>query len=191
MEFINELPIWILVVVIFVSRVMDVSLGTVRTISIVGGWIRLAVIMGFFEVLVWIAVVAQVIQRMNESPWLMLAYAGGFAAGNAVGIKVEQRLAFGSVVVRMVSQKSGNRIAEKLRANGHVLTTFLGQGRDGYVTLIYISCKRKESIEIIAAAQDIDPSLFYVIEKAAEQGHRLVHPHHTHSTGWRSVRKKK
>jgi len=191
MEFITSLPIWLLSIFIFVSRVMDVSLGTIRTISIVGGWIKLAVVLGFFEVLLWIVVVAQVIDRMHESPWLMLAYAGGFAAGNAVGIKVEQKLAFGTVVIRMISTDEGEKIAEYIRKEGYICTTFNGKGRDGEVKMIYVSCKRKESGSILAAAQEIDPALFYVIERSSESGHRMHRRTTGLATGWRSVIKKK
>ncbi len=191
MEFITSLPVWLLSVLIFFSRVMDVSLGTIRTISIVGGWIKLAVVLGFFEVLLWIVVVAQVIDRMHESPWLMLAYAAGFAAGNAVGIMVEQRLAFGSVVIRMISTDEGERIADYLRNQGHICTTFNGLGRDGEVKMIYVSSQRKEASNILAAAQEIDPALFYVIERSSESGHRLHRRTTGLATGWRSVIKKK
>ena len=191
MEFITSLPVWLLAILIFCSRVMDVSLGTIRTISIVGGWVKLAVFLGFFEVLLWIVVVAQVINRMHESPWLMLAYAGGFAAGNAVGIKVEQLLAFGTVVIRMISTDEGQKIAAYLRNSGYICTTFKGEGRDGEIMLIYVSCKRKEASDILAAAQEIDPALFYVIERSSESGHRLHRRNTGMATGWRSVIKKK
>ncbi|MGB6001136.1 MAG: DUF5698 domain-containing protein, partial [Thermoanaerobaculia bacterium] len=85
MEWIATIPVWLLCILIFVLRICDVTLGTVRTVSIVKGYLTLAVVLGFFEVMIWILAVSQVISRINESIFLAIAFAGGFAAGNAVG----------------------------------------------------------------------------------------------------------
>ena len=106
MEFVASIPVWLLCILIFCLRICDVTLGTVRTLSIVKGYLTLAVALGFFEVLIWILAVSQVITRINESIFLALSFAGGFAAGNAVGILVERRLAMGTSVVRILSSLS-------------------------------------------------------------------------------------
>ena len=114
-----ELPVWALAACIFLLRVADVSLGTVRTIVVVHGRIRLSVLLGFVEVLVWITAVSQVILRLRESPVLVVAYAAGFATGNAVGILLERRLALGHCVVRMISRE-GEAVARVLVSFGRV-----------------------------------------------------------------------
>ena len=108
MQLLENLPVWLLAVVVFSLRIVDVSLGTVRTIAVVQGWIKLSVVLGFFELLIWIAAVSQVIARVKEQPILMLAFAGGFAAGNAAGILLERVLALGTCVVRIVSADKEN-----------------------------------------------------------------------------------
>ena len=92
MEWIASIPVWLLCLLIFGLRVCDVTLGTVRTVAIVKGYLSAAVVLGFFEVLIWILAVSQVIVRINESIFLGIAFAGGFAAGNAVGILVERHV---------------------------------------------------------------------------------------------------
>jgi len=186
---IAELPIWALSVAIFFLRIVDVSLGTVRTLAIVSGRLRTAVALGFFEVLLWVLVVSQVIVRVHESPIVAVAFAAGFASGNAVGIFLEKRLAFGDAVLRIVSSRSGEEVARALRALGQVVTTFSGQGRDGPVLLIYASCPRKRLGRLIATAHAIDPTLFYVVERADALGYGrdvIAMP-----TGWRAILKKK
>ena len=188
MGFIENLPVWALAVVVFLLRVCDVSLGTVRTISVVHGRIRLSVFLGFFEILVWIAAVSQVIVRVREFPILMFAYAGGFAAGNAVGIALERRLAMGWCVVLMISREMGTTVAAKLRSLGQTLTTIDGEGRDGSRTLVYVTVPRRGLRRIVEAAKVIDPDLFYVVQYCSETSQIVpVVP----TNGWRGPLKKK
>jgi uncharacterized protein YebE (UPF0316 family) len=186
----TTLPVWAVALLIFLLRIFDVSFGTLRTISVVQGMMRLSVLLGFFEVLIWVVGVSQVMTGFDESPILAVAYAGGFAAGNGVGIAIEKRLALGSVVVRMISSSDGDRIAETLRVQGFRLTTFKGQGRNGPVTLLFVSCRRREAPRIIQTARSQEPSLFYTIEPLRERSVELLTPL-PHPTGWRAILKKK
>jgi uncharacterized protein YebE (UPF0316 family) len=190
MQALNDLPVWALALLIFGCRVVDVSMGTLRTITVVQGRIRLSVVLGFFEVLVWITAVSQVITGVKDSPVLLLAYAAGFATGNAVGILLERRLALGAVVVRIISIETGNAIANALRADGWALTTFLGEGRDGPVTLIYLTCPRRELDAILVRARAVDPEVFYAVEMVREWSRDLGHPLPL-STGWRAAFQRK
>jgi uncharacterized protein YebE (UPF0316 family) len=162
----TDLPVWALALLIFCLRVCDVSLGTLRTLSVVQGRTALAVGLGFTEVLLWVVAVSQVIARVGTEPLLALAYAGGFATGNAAGIWLERKLAFGHVVVRIFSPV-GHAIAPALRAAGHVLTTFAGEGRDGPVTLLYVTTSRENAREIIDTALAHDPEAFYSVERSS------------------------
>jgi len=194
MDFIDTMPVWALALLIFGLRIVDVSMGTVRTISVVMGMVRLSVIMGFMEVLIWVVAVSQVIAHIDQSPFLPLAYATGFATGNALGILIERRIALGVVVVRILSPDSGFEIADTLRSMGQVLTTFTGSGRNGPVTLIFITCNRKDLPDILQVAQQVDPKIFYTVEPAREWSGNLrsFHPATFHqATGWRSIIKKK
>ncbi|MEK7703585.1 MAG: DUF5698 domain-containing protein [Myxococcota bacterium] len=189
MNALAHLPIWGLALAIFFLRIVDVSMGTVRTLAIVAGRMRTAMALGFCEVLIWIVVVSHVIARVHESPIVAVAFAAGFASGNAVGIYLEKRMAFGNAVLRIVSMHNGDAVAETLRGLGQVVTTFEGQGRDGPVKLIYASCARKRVRRLIASARAIDPTMFYVVERADSWGYgRDVE---AMPTGWRATWKKK
>lgn len=188
MEFLQTLPVWAVALLIFALRLVDVSLGTLRTISVVNGLIPISMIVGFVEILIWVTAVSQVVLRMQEQPMLMVAYAGGFAVGNACGIALERRLAFGSCVVRMISSLEGKRLADTLRAVGQVVTTFVGEGRDGPRTLLFTACPRRDVEKIVAAATAADPDLFYTVDRFTKTDHATPLPQ---PTGWRSVLKKK
>jgi uncharacterized protein YebE (UPF0316 family) len=162
-------------------------------VAIVKGRITEATLLGFFDVLIWILVVTQVITRIDESVFLALAFAGGFAAGNAVGILVERKLAMGSSVVRIISTTHGAEIASAIRDDGHSATVFEGEGADGAVSLVYAVAPRRRTRSMLQRARSIDPSLLYVSEPAHEsfQGAALRLRPVPHATGWRSVFKKK
>lgn len=181
-------PFWALALVVFGLRVVDVTLGTIRTIAVVNGRIGLSVALGFLELSIWLTAAAPVMLHVREQPFLILAFAGGFASGNAVGILVERRMALGDRVVRIISLTAGQAIAEAVRALGVPVTTFDGQGRDGPRTLLYVSCPRKQLRAVLDAAHALDPNLFYVVESVAEtSGARRYGV----TGGWRSVGKSK
>jgi uncharacterized protein YebE (UPF0316 family) len=193
MEWIASIPVSFLCILIFGLRICDVTLGTVRTVSIVKGYLTLAVILGFFEVMIWILAVSQVISRISESIFLALAFAGGFAAGNAVGILVERRLAMGNSIVRIISNTQGHEIASAIRSDGHDVTVFNGEGADGPVTLVYAVAPRRRAPNMLQLARSMDPELVYVTEPAYES-FRGTTPRLRpipHATGWRAVFKKK
>ena len=190
MDFLVDLPVWVIALIIFSVRIVDVAIGTLRTISVVQGRLALSVVLGFFEVLIWIAALSQVIIGVGESPILMVAYAGGFAVGNAVGIVMDRKLALGLVVIRIISPHAGLEIARALRAAGYRATTFNGTGRDGAVTLIYATCKRSKLAHLLKVARQIEADVFYSVEPVQEQSERMAEAF-PHPTGWRAVFKKK
>lgn len=168
MGLLDGLPVWAMALAIFGLRVCDVSLGTLRTISVVQGKLPLAVTLGFFEVLIWICGVSSVMTGIREHPHLALAFAGGFAAGNGVGILLERFIALGSVALTLISPGAGPAIAQELRARGQRLTTFAGEGRDGPVTMIYTTCPRRRVRWVLETARRLDSHLFYTVEPLRE-----------------------
>jgi uncharacterized protein YebE (UPF0316 family) len=159
----------------------------------VRGYVSLSMVLGFFEVGIWVVAIAQVIARINESWLMVVAYAGGFAVGNGVGIVLERRIALGTAVIRLISSGEGRRIARALRELGWKVTTFRGQGASGPVVLVYVAGPRRAVSRIIATARTVDPDLFYVVEPAHESGQGLSTRMRSvpHATGWRAVFKKK
>ena len=193
MEWIASIPVWWLCILVFLLRICDVTLGTVRTVAIVKGYLSLAAALGFVEVMIWILAVSQVIARINESFFLALAFAGGFATGNAVGILLERRLAMGTSVVRIISTARGHEIALALHDDGHEATVFPGEGADGPVSLVYAVAPRRRIAKLLRLARGVDPDLMFVTEPAHEssRGSSVRLRPVPHATGWRAVFKKK
>jgi len=188
MPFLATFPVWAVAALVFSLRIVDVTIGTMRTIMVVSGRVSLAVVLGFFELLIWATAVSQVILMVPDHPILLVPYAAGFAAGNAVGILLERRLAIGSCVVRMLTESKGSEVARTLNAIGQHVTAFMGEGLAGPKTLIYATCERRQLPVLLDAARRVDPTLFYSVERFSETGGvtPVIAP-----TGWRAILKKK
>ncbi|MAT72249.1 MAG: hypothetical protein CMJ58_22310 [Planctomycetaceae bacterium] len=172
MDWLHSLPLWASALMIFLLRITDVSLGTVRTIAVVQGRAKLSVVIGFVESLVWLVAVSQALRGVGESVVLMLAYCGGFAAGNGIGVLLDKSLAMGVIVVRIITGKSGagREIAATLRDAGWRLTTFDGEGDGGNAPrkLIFAICSRRDAPRLMRMAKRIDPELYYSFDLLRE-----------------------
>lgn len=175
---------------IFLARICDVSLGTIRTIVTVQGRTGVAFILGFLEILIWITVVSAVVHKIKELPILSLFYALGFASGNVVGIMVERKIAFGFIVLRVITRDAGKAMADRLRKSGQTVTTFVGEGMVGPVTKLYIVCRRRDLKWILPIVKEEDPESFYIIEPARDVS-KVLRPIYQPVTGWRAIFKKK
>jgi uncharacterized protein YebE (UPF0316 family) len=161
----------ILPLIVFLARLADVTLGTIRIIFISRGKKYLAPLLGFLEVFIWITVVSQIV-RGAQSIVAYLAYAAGFAVGNYLGMMVEEKLAIGTLVVRVILPKDGALLLERLRNEGYGATYVDGQGASGPVMLIYTVVMRKELPRVINLIQEVYPKAFFTVEelRTAQQG---------------------
>ena len=175
---------------IMAARICDVSLGTMRTLSIVQGRTSTAFFLGFLEVGTWLIVISHVLDQIKAAPVLGLFYALGFSLGNVLGIKMERKLAFGYMVLRIISREHGREMAGLIRQAGFPLTTFLGEGQCGPVVELYLVCRRRDIPLILTLARGIEPQVFFMTEPAGSVS-KIYRPFMTQPTGWRAVLKKK
>jgi len=184
------MDIWLLGILIFLARVVDVSVGTLRTISIVQGRTKIAFFLAFIETSVWLLVLSAVLPQVMHTPILGVFYAFGFATGNVVGIMAEKRLAMGYTNFRVITTKFAREITSSLREKGFAVTTFEGEGKDGKVTEIYVASERKNLPTLVKLVKEIEPDAFYIAEQAGYMS-KIHRPTMVPTTGWRGVQKKK
>ena len=177
---------------VFLARVLDVSIGTIRTITVVRGYRLLATVLGFFEVLIWVAAAGQVLTNLDQW-YLVLGWAGGFATGNAVGIWLEGKLAMGTVMVRTVSANIDISLGRALRENGYSVTELDGRG-DGNipVEIVLVAEERRRLADLLDHIRVADPDAFYTIDDIrTPEGVLLQSRWPAFTTGWRAVMKRK
>ncbi|MCP4591352.1 MAG: DUF2179 domain-containing protein [bacterium] len=175
---------------IFLARVADVSMGTVRTLFIVRGMRLKASLIGFVEVGIWVIAISSVVRQLDH-PFNIVAYSGGFAIGNWVGMWFESKLAIGQQIVRVISRERGQDIADTLRRSGVAVTEVPGSGRDGPVTICFMATPRKEVDRVIQSAIRVDSEVFITVEDTRLSNGQPDCDASRPKTGWRAVLKKK
>jgi uncharacterized protein YebE (UPF0316 family) len=148
------LSVFVTFCLIVLARVTDVSLDTVRMVSVVQGRRMFAAALGFFQAVVFISAVAKVLQNMSQ-PVYALAYGLGFAAGTYLGMAIEQRLAFGQQLVFLLTPK-GPKLAAVLRAGDYRVAELKGNTREGELTIICVEIARREAQKLIRIANVVD-----------------------------------
>ena len=130
------------------------------------------------------------INQIKDQPLLVVFYAFGYATGNVVGIMVERKLAFGTIILKIITRTAGAEIAAHLREKGQPVTIFHGEGMRGPVNELYIACRRWKLKWILPEVQRLDTRLFYVIEQARDMS-KVLKPVSTPLGGWRATDKRK
>lgn len=153
----------IMPLLIFFARIADVTLGTMRIVFVARGNKLIAPLLGFFEVFIWIIAIGQIMEHANNLLCYFF-YALGFATGNYVGLLLEERLAIGMQVVRVITQHHGEEIVQALSAHNYGATRVEGQGVSGSVNLIYCVVQRKELESVRELIRGVHPQIFYSVE---------------------------
>lgn len=160
----SPLFLWgVLPFLIFLARVCDVSIGTIRIMLLSRGKKHLAPILAFFEILIWLLAINQIFKHL-ENIACYFAFAAGFAMGNYVGMILEEKLAMGLEVIRVITKKDAHQLVGYLREQGFGVTSVDAQGSTGEVSIIYTIINRKEHHTVIQIIQKFNPKAFYSIE---------------------------
>jgi uncharacterized protein YebE (UPF0316 family) len=155
---------WVLLpVLIFLARVADVSINTVRVIFMLNGRRLLSTTLGFFESLIWLMAISQILQNVTN-PISYLAYSGGFAAGIYVGMLIEERLAIGNVIVRIISQRDTKEMITNLRQLGLRTTVLNAEDNNGPVSVIFLISKRQGLKKVTDIVQQTNPMALFTVE---------------------------
>jgi uncharacterized protein YebE (UPF0316 family) len=177
-------------VLIFLGRLTDVTLGTLRIILIGRGLRRVAPLVGFVEVLVWLIVLTTVVEQLDR-PLNFIAYAGGFAAGTYAGMFVEGKIALGLVAVRVITEGDASDLLARLREERFGATDFAARGLQGRVRLILTILPRRDLDRLVDLVRQLHPHAFVTVSdvRAASEGYIVQRPRSFTRRMAQSVRK--
>lgn len=168
----NLFSYFLLPLLIFLARIMDVSINTIRIIYVLGGRRLTATVLGFFESFIWLMAIRQIFEHLDN--WVCyVAYPGGFAMGILVGMMIEERIAYGKVIVRIITRKDVNNLINFLTQNQFRYTRVNTEGLDGPESLVFTVLPRENLEDLLTKMKDILPTAFYTVEKvnrASESG---------------------
>jgi uncharacterized protein YebE (UPF0316 family) len=156
----NLFTYFVLPFLIFLSRISDVTIGTIRIVMVAKGQKIIAPFLGFFEVLIWLIAISKIIENLDN--WVCyIAYGLGFAAGNYIGMLIEEKLAVGIVQIQIITSKDASLLIEKLKITGFRITHHDAQGALEEVSIIYSIIKRGEIPKMVNIIRTYNPNAFY------------------------------
>lgn len=162
----------LLPLLIFLARIGDVSINTIRIIYVLGGRRLTATLLGFVESFIWLMAIRQIFEHMDN--WLCyVAYPAGFASGIFVGMLIEERIAYGKVIVRIITRKEVVELIAHLNVERLRYTHVNAHGPDGHENLVFTVLERERLEDLLLKLKEILPTAFYTVEKvnrAAESG---------------------
>src|SRR5688572_28322210 len=162
----------LLPLLIFIARIGDVSINTIRIIYVLGGRRWTATLLGFFESFIWLMAIRQIFEHLDN--WVCyIAYPAGFASGIFVGMIIEERIAYGEVIVRIITRKEVSGLIHFLNLEGFRYTLVNAEGPDGKENLVFTVLERESLEHLLLHLKDKLPTAFYTVEKvnrAAESG---------------------
>jgi uncharacterized protein YebE (UPF0316 family) len=167
-----DLTVWVLTpLIIFIARICDVSISTVRIIMLSRGNRGIAPVLGFFEVTIWLIAIRQIFQHL-DNPAAFIAYGLGFAAGTWIGMLLEEKLALGYMAVRAIVMSDDKRLPKALTDADFGVTTFVGEGRDGTVRLVFTIIPRRQLDKVMKIIDQINPNAFVSVTdvRSAHEG---------------------
>lgn len=172
---VTDSALWPLVgipTLIFVARATDVALGTVRIILVARGHRKIAPVVGFFEILVWLVALSQVMQNLDR-PLNYLVFAAGFATGTYVGMWLESKLALGLVALRVIATSDATELIDALKAANMGVTSLAARGVQGRVRLLFTVIRRKELPRAMELVRTIQPKAFVSVSdvRSASEGY--------------------
>lgn len=165
---------------IFMARICDVSIGTMRIIFVSKGKKNIAPVLGFFEVLIWITAISKIMQNLDHYI-NYVAYAAGFAAGNLVGMIIEEKLAMGIQMIRVFASERGMELVQILNINGFGATYVEARGAKEKVHLVYSIVYRNELTKVLDLINDFNPKAFFTIEDVKSVNEGIFNPRKTNA----------
>ena len=160
---------------IFFARILDVTLGTLRIIALSRGWKRIAPLLGFVEVFIWVVAISQLVRNLTHFS-SYLAYAAGFAAGNYIGLFIEEKLALGTLTLRIFAVHEGEDLSKRLAEAGFGVTVLEGHGSSGPVKVLFTTIHRRELSQVAHIIQAVNPKIFYSVEEVRTSNQGVFHP---------------
>lgn len=148
---------------IFIARICDVSLAMLRTVLASKGYKQIVPFIGFFEVLIWLAAISQIMNNLNN--WVCyIAWAGGYATGSYIGLYIDKKIALGIQVIRIITNQASDDLIKELKNKNFGLTLLDAEGARCPVKMIFTVVPRKSVKEVVAIINQYTPQSFYSVE---------------------------
>jgi uncharacterized protein YebE (UPF0316 family) len=127
------------------------------------------------EVFIWVVAISQLVRNLTHFS-SYLAYAAGFAAGNYIGLFIEEKLALGTLTLRIFAVHEGEELSKRLAEAGFGVTVLDGHGAGGPVKVLFTIIHRRELAQVIQIIHIVNPKIFYSVEEVRASSEGVFHP---------------
>ena len=167
------MSLFLLCLKIFVARLIDVSLGTFRTIMTIKQKDLLAALIGLIEITVWFLVVKEALNTDNNSYFIVISYALGFSIGTYIGGKISRLFIKSNLEVQVVLSNKDDNIIDEIRKDGYGVTAIEVHGVKNDKYMLYIQIKDKSLDHLKEIVKSLDKDAFIVVNetKYVENGY--------------------
>lgn len=161
------MTLFLLCVKIFCARIMDVSLGTIRTILTIKGKKGFASLIGFCEVIIWFLVVREALNTDLTSFWIPISYAGGYASGTFLGGLISDKCISGNLGVQIVTSRKDHTIIEAIRNQGYGVSVIEVNNHEPDISkyMLFVEINKKKLQHLEAFVKSIDEKAFIVVSE--------------------------
>jgi len=169
---------------IFCARICDMSLDTIRVIFMSKGIKYLPAVIGFFEVIIWLVAIGQVMNNLTNAI-CYIAYGAGFATGTIIGMAIEEKLSLGLTSVRIITKEDPSALVQFLRSHDYGVTSINGEGGTGPVKMVFTIIKRKDLNHVVSIIKEFHPKAFYSVEEVKSIAEGVFPEHRRYGLfGW-------
>lgn len=158
---------------IFLARLADVTVATVKLMFVVNNVRKMAAILGFFEALITIMALSRIIQDANNLPAFVM-YAAGFASGTYVGMWIEQKMAYGNVLIRIISKDMPEELFQYMAEHRYRFSLVDAYDELGNTRVLFTVCKRSNAGALLAHLERVAPDAYYTVEGVKQASHDLL-----------------
>lgn len=158
------MSLFILCIKVFFVRIIDVSLGTIRTIVTVKDKRLIASFIGFIEVLVWFLVAKEAISTDSNSIWIAVSYSLGFATGTYIGAFLSSKYIKGNFGIQVITNNL--ELVAILRKNGYAVSVMDVKGHENNNKyMLFIEIDKKDFNHVQKIIKQFDQKAFMVVNE--------------------------
>ncbi|MFF2755035.1 DUF2179 domain-containing protein [Psychrobacillus sp. NPDC058041] len=150
-----------MILIIFSINIVYVTFFTLRMILTLKGFRYVAAMISVVEVIIYIVGLGLVLDNLNEIQNL-IAYALGYGTGVIIGMKIEEKMALGYIMVNVITTNVDTNLPTVLRNEGYGVTDWIAHGLDGDRAALQILTPRKYELKLYTKLKEIDPKVFII-----------------------------
>ena len=156
------MELFILCLKIFSARILDVSLGTIRTIFTVKGKSFISALIGFIEVLIWFLVAREALSN-GVNIFIAISYSLGYSIGIYIGSILSKKLIKSNLNVQIITENYD--LIDKLRKEKFAVSVVDIKGKDSNKYMLIIGINNTKKDLLIDKIKKFDNNAFIYINE--------------------------